>query len=37
MGAGGIGIAADMDQLLRLKAPQVGQQVHLTGGGDLIF
>ena len=37
MGAGGIGAAADMHQLLRLKSPQVGQQVHLAGGSDLFL
>ena len=37
VGAGGIGISADMYQLLRIKAAQVGQQVHLAGGGDLVF
>ena len=37
VGAGGIGVPADMDQLLRIKAAQVGQQVHLAGGGDLVF
>ena len=35
MGAGGVGAAADMHQLLRLKSPQVGQKVHLSGGGNL--
>ena len=37
VGAGGIGISADMHQFLRLKPPQIGQQVHLAGGGDLVL
>ena len=37
MGAGGVGISADVHQLLRLKAPQVSQQIHFTGGGYLTF
>ena len=37
MRAGGIGISADMDQLLRLKPPQVGHQIHLAGGSDLFL
>ena len=37
VGAGGVGVSADMHQLLRFKSPQVGQQVHLAGSGDLVF
>ena len=37
MGAGGIGVSADMHQLLRFKSPQVGHQIHLAGGSDLFL
>jgi len=37
VGAGSVGVPADMDQLLRIKAAQVGQQVHLAGKRNLIF
>ena len=37
MGAGGIGIAAEMHQLLRFMKPQIGQQVHLSGLGKLVL
>jgi len=30
-------IPADMNQLLRIKAAQVSQQIHLAGGSDLVF
>ena len=31
MAFGGISIAAHADQFLRFTAPQIGQQIHLTG------
>ena len=37
VGAGSVGVPADMNQLLRFKPPQVGQNIHLAGGGDLAF
>ena len=37
MGAGGVDVAADVDKLIRLAALQVGQQVNLTGAGNLVF
>ena len=30
-------IPADMNQLLRIKAAQVSQQIHLAGDSDLVF
>ena len=37
MGAGGVGAATDMHQLLRLEATQVGQQIHLPCSSKLLL